>query len=194
MSKVTLNLTWRTEPAWAEFVLERFEPFLVDHANCERKASALALSFVAKYSDRLEMIPPLIDLAREELEHFRQVYALMEQRGLRLASDSKDPYVNDLIALCRTRPRERFLDRMLVASLIETRGAERFRLLSEALQEPGLSAFYRTLWACEAKHGNLFAGLALNYFPEDELYGRLAELTKKEGEIAAAAPWRASLH
>ena len=194
MSKVTLNLTWNTPPEWASYILEQFDPFLIDHANCERKASALAMSMVVKYNDRVEIIEPLIDLAREELEHFHQVYQLMEQRGLRIAADTKDPYVNELLALSRSRSEERFLDRMLISSLIETRGAERFRLISDALEDDALKKFYRTLWACEAKHGNLFAGLALNYFDEAELYGRLEELTRAEGEILKEMTWRASLH
>lgn len=194
MSKVTLELAWPTPREWAAYILENFDEFLIDHANCERKASALAMSFAIKYADRVEMIPALIELAREELEHFEQVYEIMEKRGLRLAPDIKDPYVNALMALCRSRGQERFLDRMLISSIVETRGAERFRLLHEALDDPQLKGFYRTLWACEAKHGNLFVGLALNYFPEQELYGRLGELLRGEAEITRNLEWRPSLH
>ncbi len=194
MSKATLELQWRTPPEWAQHVLAQFDPFLVDHANCERKASALAMSFVVKYADRVAMIPALIELALEELVHFQQVYELMEARGLRLAHDTKDPYLNALNGLCRSASTDRFLDRMLVSSIVETRGAERFRLIHEAVEDAQLSRFYRELWACEAKHGNLFVELALDYFPREELYGRLAELVAAEAEIAQALPWRASLH
>ena len=194
MAKVMLELASRTEPGWSAYILEHFDPFLVDHANAERKASALALSFVARYADRVEIIPALIELAREELEHFHQVYQVMERRGLRLAPDTKDPYVNELNGLCRTGTRERFLDRFLVASIIESRGAERFRLISEALEDAELKGFYRMLWASEAKHGNLFAQLALTYFDPDELYPRLETLLAQEAEILAGLPWRPSLH
>jgi len=194
MAKVTLDLTWKSEPGWARYIVDNFDAFLVDHANAERKASALAMSFVMKYSDRLEIIPPLIDLALEELEHFQQVYDQMVKRGLRLEPDTKDVYVNELTAVCRTNPTDRFLDRMLAASIIESRGAERFRLISEELEDEELKKFYRELWACEAKHGNLFAQLALNYFPEDELYPRLQELIEQEGKILSGLPWRPSLH
>ncbi len=194
MSKVTLALTWATPPAWTGHILDNFDEFLIDHANCERKASALAMSFAVKYADRTAMVPVLIELAREELVHFQQVYALMEARGLRLAPDSKDPYVNALNALCRSQPHPRFLDRMLVSSLVETRGAERFRLIHEVLEDAGLKAFYRELWACEAKHGHQFAELALLYFPEQELYARLQELVRAEAESARRLEWRPSLH
>lgn len=194
MSKVTLDLAWRTDPAWADTIVAHFDAFLVDHANCERKASALAMSFVVKYADRTPIIQPLIDLAREELAHFDQVYRLMAARGLTIGDDTPDPYVNALLGLCRHGRAQRYVDRMLTASIVETRGAERFRLIHEALGEPGLKAFYRDLWASEARHGNLFVQLLLLDNPADEVHGRLAELVQAEAEIAAALPWRPSLH
>ena len=194
MSKLSPQLASKTDPAWAGYILEHFDAFLIDHANCERKASALAMSFAVKYADRERIIPALIELAQEELEHFQQVYELMARRGLRLAPDEKDPYVNALLALCRTDREGRFLDRLLVSSVVETRGAERFRLIHEAVEDPELKRFYLGLWACEAKHGNLFVNLALNYFPEEELYARLGELMRAEGEITRNLEWRPSLH
>ena len=194
MSKLSPQLASKTDPAWAGYILEHFDAFLIDHANCERKASALAMSFVVKYADRPRIIPPLIGLAQEELEHFKQVYELMIGRGLRLAPDEKDPYVNSLLALCHTDRERRFLDRLLVSSLVETRGAERFRLIHEALEDPELKRFYQTLWACEAKHGNQFAEMALEYFPPEQVSERLGELVAREAEIVASLPWRPSLH
>ena len=194
MSKATLALAGDTPAGWAEYILERFDEFLIDHANCERKASALAMSMVVKYADREKLIPPLIELAQEELEHFRQVYEVMAARNLRLAADEKDPYVNALLALCKSGRQDRFLDRMLISSIIETRGAERFRLLQAAMTDPNLKNFYRGLWACEAKHGNIFVTLALEYVPAEELYPRLAELLEQEGQLIQTLPWRASLH
>ena len=194
MSKLSLHLASETDPAWAGYILEHFDAFLIDHANCERKASALAMSFVVKYSDRTRIIPSLIGLAQEELKHFQQVYELMMRRGLRLAPDEKDPYVNALLSFCRTDRERRFLDRLLISSLVETRGAERFRLIHQALDDPGLKSFYRTLWACEAKHGNQFAEMALEYFPQDQVSQRLGELVAREAEIVASLHWRPSLH
>jgi len=194
MARLTIDLKQPTAPGWAEYVAERFDEFLIDHANCERKASALAMSFVVRYSDRIRIHPTLIDLAQEELLHFKQVYELMLDRGLLLVPDEKDPYVNNLIGLCRSGREERFLDRLLVASLVESRGAERFRLLHEVLADPALKAFYRDLWACEAKHGNQFTGMALEYFPAETVYDRLDTLAEGEAQILTGLPWRASLH
>jgi tRNA-(ms[2]io[6]A)-hydroxylase len=137
-----------------------------------------------------------VHLAAEELEHFQQVYEVMEQRGYDLIGDEQDPYVNALLKHCRHGRDERFLDRLLVSGIVENRGAERFRLVSEYMagRDEEMRVFYRDLWASEARHANLFVDLALEYFGYDEVYARLEELTRAEAEIVEALPWRASLH
>ncbi|PIQ25202.1 tRNA-(ms[2]io[6]A)-hydroxylase [bacterium (Candidatus Blackallbacteria) CG17_big_fil_post_rev_8_21_14_2_50_48_46] len=192
--KIDFELKCPTDPGWAQVVVDQFDPFLQDHANCERKASALAMSLIMKYSDKLEIIPHMIRLAQEELEHFRQVYALMEERGIRMGKEIKDPYVNQLLEACRTTPEERFLDRMLISSIIEARGAERFALVSEALPDERLKAFYHRLWASELKHGHLFVNLMLNYFPREVIEKRLDQLLEVEAGIIPGLEWRPSLH
>uniref|UniRef100_A0A450U2Y9 tRNA-(Ms[2]io[6]A)-hydroxylase n=1 Tax=Candidatus Kentrum sp. FW TaxID=2126338 RepID=A0A450U2Y9_9GAMM len=194
MAKKSIDLLTDTDPSWVVVIKENFDAFLADHANCERKASALAMSLIVKYPDRVAIIPPLIALAQEELEHFRVVYELMEDRGLRIVRDTRDPYVEQLLELLRHGRDERFLDRLCVASLIECRGAERFRIISEALDDPALKAFYRDLWASEAAHGNLFATLALEYFDADTVYPRLEEMAEQEARIIRELDWRPALH
>ena len=193
--KLSLELTAKTRPEWIRSVLANFSAFLQDHADCERKASAMAMSFVAKYPDRVEIIPELIETALEELEHFQQVYAHMQKRGVRLAKEmDPDPYIAALLNLCHSDPINRFLDRLLLASIIECRGAERFRLVWEALEDAQLKEFYHHLWASEAKHGNIFVKMALNYFPQEQVYKRLNELNTAEGKIVDGLPFRAALH
>lgn len=194
MTRIEVNLKSATHPEWVNVILDNFDAFMQDHANCERKASALALSMVMKYPDRKKMIPHLIRLAQEELDHFAEVYALMEARNLPMGREEKDPYVNQLLSHCRSQPEERFLDRMLISSIIEARGAERFGIIADALSDPDLKRFYKELWAAEMKHGHLFANLASHYFSEAEIYERLDPLLAAEAEIIAALPWRASLH
>ena len=172
-----------------------FDSFLQDHADCERKASAMAMSFVAKYPDRLKIIPDLIDTAIEELEHFQQVYDLMQSRGIPLAhSIGEDPYLKALLKICHSGREERFLDRLLIASVVETRGAERFRMISEAQTDPEMHRFYKILWASEAKHGHLFVKLALHYFDKKRVYDRLEWWVEQEGKIIDALEIRAALH
>ncbi|MEP5612894.1 MAG: tRNA-(ms[2]io[6]A)-hydroxylase [Cyclobacteriaceae bacterium] len=191
--RIKLNVPTKSE--WVEAVLEDFDSFLQDHADCERKASAMALSFVAKYPDRLEIIPELIDTSVEELEHFRDVYEIMKKRGIQLSHEiPQDLYMKKLLDFCRDGREERFMDRLLLASLVETRGAERFRLIYEALREPELKEFYRRLWASEARHGEVFVKMTLNYFEESNVYDRLEEMKKAEGEILNNLPIRPALH
>ena len=194
--KLSLELAKPSRPEWVTAVMADFPSFLQDHADCERKASAMAMSFVAKYPDRVEIIPELIETGVEELEHFQQVYAHMEKRGIHLPKEMKqDPYIAALLQLCHSDPMRRFLDRLLLASIIECRGAERFRLVANAITEDAeLKEFYHELWTSEAKHGNIFVKMALLYFQKEEVYRRLEELNVAEGEIVERLPLRAALH
>ncbi|MEL6670781.1 MAG: tRNA-(ms[2]io[6]A)-hydroxylase [Bacteroidota bacterium] len=193
--KLSADLIIDSPTGWIDTVMNDFDAFLQDHANCERKASSMAMSFVAKYPDRLAIIPELIETAVEELEHFQQVYAIMESRGIGLpAAMGKDEYVADLLKSCRTGREERFMDRMLWASVIECRGAERFRLVYEALPPGELKKFYHALWASEAKHGHIFVKMTLNYFSEEVVEKRLEELVAIEADVLRGLPLRPALH
>lgn len=193
--KLSLELACESSTEWVEAVMADFDSFLQDHANCERKASSMAMSFVAKYPDRTEIIPELIETAIEELEHFQSVYKIMEERGVLLPEKmDQDIYVKQLIDCCRSGREDRFLDRLLLGSIIECRGAERFRLVYEALPEGDLKKFYHELWASEAKHGNIFVKLAMNYFNTDDIYKRLEELNNEEARILKSLPIKAALH
>ena len=194
MARKSIDLLISTEPEWVETVLADFDTFLLDHANCERKAVALAMSMVAKYPDRPTLVGPLIDLAKDELDHFREVYALLEERGLLLAKDEPDPYVNRLLACARHGRDERLIDRRLISSIIETRGAERFRILAETIQDEGLREFYERLWKCEVKHSHQFAHILLQEFDENIVYPRLHELMQLEAEIVPTLELRPALH
>lgn len=193
--KLSIELACESSQEWLDAVMNDFDSFLQDHANCERKASAMAMSFVAKHPDRLEIIPELIDTAIEELEHFQEVYKIMEQRGVKLPAEmGQDKYVKHLIERCRSTRDERFMDRLLLASIIECRGAERFRMIYEAFEPGELKTFYHNLWASEAKHGNIFVKMALNYFDHDAVYDRLKELNVIEAQVLQDLPIKSALH
>ena len=194
MPQLRAKLASSTDPEWVKVILENFDDFLIDHASCERKAMAYAMSVVVKYPDRTGIIPDLLQVAQDELDHFRDVLSLMDKRGLQMSPDEPDPYVNQLIKVCRHGRDERLLDRLLVASVVETRGAERFRIIAEALEDEQLKEFYRDLWATEARHGDVFKKMALNYFDEAEIESRNEEIIQAEAEIIAGLEWRPSLH
>ena len=193
--KLNLDIKVSSSKEWLDAVLSDFNTFLVDHADCERKASAMAMSFVAKYPDRKVIIPELIETAIEELEHFQQVYIIMEARNLSLPkSMAKDPYLQALLPFCRSDRNNRFMDRLLIASVAETRGAERFKLVADNINDSDLAKFYKKLWTSEAKHGHIFVKMALTYFPENEVYSRLEEMLDKEAEVVENLTIRAALH
>jgi len=193
--KLTLDLGVDSKPEWVQAVMADFDAFLQDHADCERKASAMAMSFVAKYPDRKAIIPELIETGIEELEHFQMVYKVMESRGIDLQhSIGEDPYLKALLKHCHSGREERFMDRLILASLVEVRGAERFKLVAEALQDEELKKFYKMLWVSEAKHGHIYIKMALEYFEESVVYKRLEWWIEKEAEILNNLEIRAALH
>ena len=191
-----IELHCASSQAWLDAVMNDFDSFLQDHADCERKASAMAMSFVAKYPERTEIIPDLIDTGIEELEHFQQVYSLMARRGVTLAPEIKpDLYAKQLLALTQGGTHEtRFRDRLLVASIIECRGCERFRMVSEAQKDAEIQRFYKQLWASEAKHSHIFVNMALHFFPENEVKEKLEVLLEEEANILNGLALKAALH
>lgn len=193
--KLNLDVKTKSSQAWIDAVMNDFDSFLKDHADCERKASSMAMSLVAKYPNRLEIIPELIETGVEELEHFRDVYEIMEKRGITLNhSIPEDLYVKRLIKKCHSGIEERFLDRLLIASVVETRGAERFKMVADALEDPEMKKFYKRLWTSEAKHGHIFVKMALHYFPEDKVYERLEYWIDVESEVLEGLEIKAALH
>jgi tRNA 2-(methylsulfanyl)-N6-isopentenyladenosine37 hydroxylase len=183
-----------TPSEWLQRVASDFDGFLVDHAACERKASATALTFVSHYPDRSELVSAMIQLAREELEHFQRVYQHIAARGLRLGSDAKDLYVLKLREHIRRGPDFYLMDRLLVAGIVEARGCERFGIVAEALPPGAIKELYSRLARSEAQHHQLFLGLAHRYFEQSEVGARLGSLLDAEAGIVAQLPLRAALH
>ena len=190
-----IKLKWDTPKEWIETVLADFPKFLQDHADCERKASAMAMSFVAKCPDRVEIIPELIETALEELVHFKLVYEIMDQKKITLPKQlEQDNYIGGLIKKCRSGREERLLDRMVVASVVEARGGERFRIAAENIEEEELQKFYDMLWRSEYKHSDVFLRLALSYWKWEEIEERLVYFIHEEAIICEGLPFRAAVH
>jgi tRNA 2-(methylsulfanyl)-N6-isopentenyladenosine37 hydroxylase len=188
-----LHLT--TPRAWLDHVFADFDAFLLDHTLCERKASAMGMSLVAKYPDRTLIGDDLIDFAREELEHFHIMYRICRARNLILPEDEKDQYVNRLRGLMNGRHEDQlFLDRLLIPGIVEARGCERLMMVCEALEEGPLKQTYLDVTRAEARHHALFFRLARRYFDENVVRLRADELLEAEAEIMAALPLRARVH
>ena len=189
-----VHLKVPTPAGWIETVLKDFDSFLLDHASCERKASATAMTLALHYPDRRELVRAMIELAQEELSHFARVYDRIAERGLILGADSKDPYVGRLAREFRQGSDAYFLDRLLISGIVEARGCERFGLVAQALPEGPMKDFYRDLASSEARHRGLFLRLAGIYFSEETIAPRLGELLEVEGRLIAELPLRAAVH
>ena len=189
-----IELMYNTPVSWAEGVVDAMDDFLPDHAAAEKKASSMAMGMVAHYPDRPELVMAMIDLAIEELNHYRAVVKLMNERGLCLLPDEKDPYVNRLRRAIRRGKDHYFMDRLLIGGIVEARGAERFGLVSEALPSGALQRFYRAITRSEQEHQGLFIQLAELYFDPAETRSRLNELLVVEADIVRELPLRPALH
>jgi tRNA-(ms[2]io[6]A)-hydroxylase len=190
-----LRLRSTTPDAWVEAVAANLDAFLQDHAANERKVSGSALRLAVHYPDRVALVDAMVRLAREELEHFSRVYALLVARGGRLAQDAPDPYMSALRRLMRKRDVDQYLlDRLIVFGVVEARACERFALLGKSLADAELREFYRGLARVEARHHGLFLRLAHGFTCCNAVTTRLAEVLDAEAEIVAGLPIRAALH
>ena len=191
-----LDLRFRTPPEWLDAVFADFDAFLLDHAACERKATATGMSFVVRYPDQTAIIEPLIEFAREELEHFQIMFRIVNARGLILADDYKDAYVNALRSQVRNGGDGMLLDKLLVAGIVEARGCERLFMVAEALRvkESPLADAYLELARAEARHHGLFFRLARSCFEDDVIAARAAFLLDYEADLVKRLPHRAAVH
>lgn len=183
----------RDDQAWLAVALARFDRVLVDHAHCEKKAAASAMSLVAAYPDHERLVRKLSALAIEELRHFRAVHRRLRQQGLDLGRDPGDPYARELMALVRPGG-GRLTDRLLVGGLIEARSCHRIALLGNALADAELARFYQSLAEAEGRHARLFLDLAYQYERSELVDARLARLAEEEAAIVERAPLEPRMH
>ncbi len=188
------KLKFNTPAEWAEGVVNAMDIFLPDHAAAEKKASSMAMTMVSHYPDKPELVTAMVDLALEELNHFRAVVKIMHERGLTLLPDQKDHYVNALRRSFRQGTAHYLMDRLLIAGIVEARGAERFGLVAEALPEGELKRFYHSITRSELEHQDLFLQFAEQYFDATEVRERLDDLLRIEAKIVSELPIRPALH
>lgn len=180
-----LHLASQTGPAWLPRAWAAIDEVLLDHAHCEKKAAGAAIKLLFSYPHHRFLQEPLAELAREELDHFQQVLALLDARGIRYATLRPSPYGMALHALVRRDEPDRLLDVLLISALIEARSCERFQILAEGVPDPALADVYRSLLACEARHHGLYLELAGQLVPRAVRDARLEALAAVEAEIVA---------
>jgi len=183
--KNILGLQLPTDPRWVDLAGISLEEMLTDHAYCEQKAALSCISLVQKYSDKEMLVKELAPIVTEEWGHFRLVLAELHKRNLKLGLQRKDIYVNRLLEFQRKggRTEERFLDQLLTMALIEARSCERFKRLSEGLNDEYMRNFYRRFMESEAGHYALFIELAETYIDKEKVRARWSEWLNYEAGV-----------
>ncbi len=182
-----------TSSAWLEQAIAQPELLLVDHAHCERKAAGVALQLMFRYPGDGALAAVLSPLAREELEHFELLLAVLARRGIALRPLQAPAYGAELTRAVRREEPGRMLDAFLVAGLIEARSHERMALLAAHLGDPELRALYGELLASEARHFGLYWLLAEERYGREATAARLEELAAREVQALQGLPAAAQL-
>jgi tRNA-(ms[2]io[6]A)-hydroxylase len=182
-----LGLKLPTDPRWVNIAEKNIEEILIDHAFCEQKAASTAISLIVTYPEYSDLVTAMTALAKEEMSHFQLVHQKLLERGLTLGRERKDQYVHDIIDFFpKNKHREaRLIQRLLTAALIEARSCERFRVLSENLEDKELAKFYRDLMVSEANHYTMFLTFARKYGDREKVDSMWHNLLEYEAKVIA---------
>lgn len=180
-----LHLKLETDPRWVDIVKTNIQEVLTDHAWCEQKAATNAITIITLNSEHEELVTELLLLAQEELEHFQMVHDIIKKRGYTLGRERKDSYVNELYKFMNKggSKTQSLVDRLLFSAMIEARSCERFKVLSENIDDEELANFYRELMISEAGHYTTFITFARKYGKDINVEQRWQELVAFESEV-----------
>lgn len=191
-----LGLKLPTDPRWVNIVKKNVEEILTDHAYCEQKAASMAISLIIGFPEKSELVKEMTALAREEMGHFNMVHEKILKRGWILGRERKDLYV---IELKKFFPKggsrdTHLVHKLLYAALIEARSCERFRLLSEHMEDEDLATFYRKLMVSEANHYTMFLKFARKYGNREEVDQKWEDLLGYEAKIMKNLGKKETMH
>lgn len=191
-----LGLKLATDPRWVNIVEKDLEEILTDHAYCEQKAASNAISVIVKFPEFPEVVDAMVELVKEEMEHFQMVHQELIKRGLQLGRERKDEYIHDLLGFINKggNREQQFVERMLFAAMVEARSCERFRLLSEEINDIELRGFYRDLMESEARHYTLFLNFARKYAPNTDVDKRWQDFLAFEATLMDKYGKKGTMH
>lgn len=191
-----LGLKLTTDPRWVNIVEKNIEEILTDHAYCEQKAASNAISIIVKFPQYPDVVEAMGNLVKEEMEHFQMVHREIQKRGMELGRERRDEYIHDLLAYITKGGDEeqQFVERMLFAAMVEARSCERFRLLSEELEDPELKVFYRELMESEARHYMMFLNFAKKYAIRIDVEKRWKEFLEYEATLMLKYGKKETIH
>lgn len=180
-----LGLKLKTDPRWVTIVESNIEEILTDHAWCEQKAATNIITIITYNSEHVDLVTDLLEIAKEEIEHFQLVHNIIKERGLTLGRERKDHYVNELFKFMKKdgSRNDAFIDRLLFSAMIEARSCERFKVLSQNIEDKELAEFYRELMISEAGHYTTFLKFARKYTEKVDVDKRWSEWLEFEGEL-----------
>ncbi|KAB2814908.1 tRNA-(ms[2]io[6]A)-hydroxylase [Phaeocystidibacter luteus] len=191
-----LGLKLPTDPRWANIAEKNVEEILTDHAYCEQKAASTAISLIIGYPDYPELVSAMAALAREEMSHFEMVHKKIVERGLDLGRERKDEYVHQIMEFFPKTGdrRQRLVNRLLIAALIEARSCERFKVLSENIEDTDLAEFYRKLMISEANHYTMFLKFARDIGGRESVDPKWNSLLEYEAEVMSKLGKKETIH
>ncbi len=184
--KTILKLQLPTDPIWVKNVVEsNIEEILTDHAFCEQKAASNAITLIVQNPNLSDLVQDMIGLAQEEMDHFKRVHDIIVERGYLLGRERKDNYVNELrkFIIIGGGREAQLIDRLLFSAMIEARSCERFKVLSENINDKQLADFYHELMISEAGHYSMFIRLAKKYAVTIDVDTRWKEFLAYEAHV-----------
>lgn len=193
-----LKLKMKTDPLWVKHIAEQnIQEILIDHAYCEQKAASSAISLIIQFPEYPTLVSQMADLAQEEMGHFRMVHKKIVDRGYQLGRERKDSYVNELMTFIKGKGKGRqelLCDKLLFAAMIEARSCERFKVLSENIDDTDLAKFYHKLMISEARHYTMFIKLARDLCPDINVDQKWEEFLEFEGEVISRYGTSETIH
>lgn len=195
--KTILKLQLPTDPNWVKNVVEsNIEEILTDHAFCEQKAASNAITLIVQNPNLSDLVQEMAALVQEEMDHFKRVHDIILERGYVLGRERKDNYVNELVKfMIRGGNRnEQLIDRLLFSAMIEARSCERFKVMSENINDQQLADFYHELMISEATHYATFIRLARKYSEGIDVDKRWKEFLDYEARVIQNYGKRETIH
>lgn len=191
-----LGLKLPTDPRWVNIVEKNLQEILVDHAFCELKAASTAMSLINSFPEYTELVEEMMALIKEEMSHFELVHDKIKYYGFEMGLTRKDPYVSELMKFFPKGGSidNKLVNRLLYAALIEARSCERFKLLSEQLEDQELAKFYRDLMVSEANHYTMFLNFARKYQDRKTVDKKWLDLLEHEASIMQSFSKEATMH
>lgn len=196
IKKSMLGLKLPTDPRWVNIVEKNIEEILTDHAYCEQKASTNAMNLIIQFPEYPDLVDAMLELAKEELDHFQQVHEKIKERGYALGRERRDEYVFELNNFIRKGFGRNFVlvDKLLFSALVEARSCERFKVLSENISDPDLKEFYRELMISEAGHYTMFLDMAKKHANGIDVDQRWKEFLEYEASIIGKYGNKETIH